>query len=285
MPSIEIVCIGQTKPVDCSSYPFAVQASSELVSHRSPAPRFQSDFDGLSGVIYHLGNPDLKVRNQGAYFAYELLSESSRHAEPPSALEFAPAYASAVFDLLAVLINESKTGLFTVDERMAMLRETTAAYGNVRIESFRGLLVDFCRAQHAQAAAHRDWTPDEVVADYEAISAAALDLLEQWQGPPPVTVLIPIEDAGRHPLHLVANALAFGSIAAGYPFYQYFAGHAVGEFFRESVRMAPHILDDMLHVSPFIQQLPTVMMLIGFAVAYQFYIRRPDMPVALARKD
>jgi hypothetical protein len=48
-----------------------------------------------------------------------------------------------------------------------------------------------------------------VEADYTAISAAALDLLEQWQGPPPVTTLIPIEDAGHHPLHLVANALAF----------------------------------------------------------------------------
>ena len=58
---------------------------------------------------------------------------------------------SSLFDevIVAVLINESKTGLFTVDERMAMLRETTAAYGNVRIESFRGLLVDFCRERGA----------------------------------------------------------------------------------------------------------------------------------------
>ena len=30
-----------------------------------------------------------------------------------------------------------------------MLREVTAPYGNVRVESFRGLLVDFCRAQQA----------------------------------------------------------------------------------------------------------------------------------------
>ena len=32
-----------------------------------------------------------------------------------------------------------------------MLREVTASYGNVRVESFRGLLVDFCRAQDAAA--------------------------------------------------------------------------------------------------------------------------------------
>jgi pantetheine-phosphate adenylyltransferase len=58
---------------------------------------------------------------------------------------------AALFDevIVAVLINEAKTGLFTVDERMALLRETTGDYDNVRIESFRGLLVDFCRARDA----------------------------------------------------------------------------------------------------------------------------------------
>jgi pantetheine-phosphate adenylyltransferase len=52
--------------------------------------------------------------------------------------------------IVGVLINETKTGLFTVDERMALLREVTAEYGNVRVESFRGLLVDFCQAQDAR---------------------------------------------------------------------------------------------------------------------------------------
>jgi pantetheine-phosphate adenylyltransferase len=51
--------------------------------------------------------------------------------------------------IVAVLINEFKTGLFTVEERIAMLRDATSSYGNVRIESFQGLLVDFCRAQDA----------------------------------------------------------------------------------------------------------------------------------------
>ena len=32
------------------------------------------------------------------------------------------------------------------------------------------------------------------------------------------------------------GVLAAGSILAGYPFYQYFAGHEVGEFFRESLQ-------------------------------------------------
>jgi pantetheine-phosphate adenylyltransferase len=59
--------------------------------------------------------------------------------------------ASRLFDevIIGVLINQHKTGLFTIDERIEMLREVTKPYGNVRVESFRGLLVDFCRTQDA----------------------------------------------------------------------------------------------------------------------------------------
>lgn len=55
--------------------------------------------------------------------------------------------ASKLYDevTVAVLVNKSKKGLFTLDERMEMVRETTAEYGNVVVESFHGLLVDFCR--------------------------------------------------------------------------------------------------------------------------------------------
>jgi pantetheine-phosphate adenylyltransferase len=59
--------------------------------------------------------------------------------------------ASRLFDevIVGVLINQSKTGLFSIDERIAMLREATGGYGNVRIESFQGLLVDFCKTVQA----------------------------------------------------------------------------------------------------------------------------------------
>ena len=59
--------------------------------------------------------------------------------------------ASQLYDelIVAVLINQSKHGLFTVEERLDMLREVTKGYPNVRVESFHGLLVDFCRAQGA----------------------------------------------------------------------------------------------------------------------------------------
>jgi pantetheine-phosphate adenylyltransferase len=58
--------------------------------------------------------------------------------------------ASRLFDevIVGVLINQSKTGLFTLEERLSMLAEVTAGYRNVRVESFEGLLVNFCRANH-----------------------------------------------------------------------------------------------------------------------------------------
>lgn len=55
--------------------------------------------------------------------------------------------ASRLYDevVVAVLINLSKKSLFTVEERLEMLSEVTRTYGNVRVEKFHGLLVDFCR--------------------------------------------------------------------------------------------------------------------------------------------
>ncbi len=48
--------------------------------------------------------------------------------------------------VVAVLINITKKSLFTVDERVDMLRDVTKGYGNVRVDRFHGLLVDFCAA-------------------------------------------------------------------------------------------------------------------------------------------
>ena len=57
--------------------------------------------------------------------------------------------ASRLYDevTVGVLVNASKSGLFAVDERMEMLREATTAFGNVTVDSFQGLLVDYCRAR------------------------------------------------------------------------------------------------------------------------------------------
>src|ERR1700734_1276617 len=79
--------------------------------------------------------------------------------------------------------------------------------------------------------------------------------------------------------------LAFGSLAAGWPFLSIFKGEGVAEFFRESLKFGPDnkILEDMEHLPLLTSLAPTVMMIGGFLIAYQFYIRRPDIPVALAR--
>ncbi|MBQ7425440.1 MAG: pantetheine-phosphate adenylyltransferase [Lachnospiraceae bacterium] len=54
--------------------------------------------------------------------------------------------ASQMFDevIVAVMVNSAKTPLFSLDERVKMLRESVKDLGNVRIESFGGLLIDYC---------------------------------------------------------------------------------------------------------------------------------------------
>ncbi len=81
--------------------------------------------------------------------------------------------------------------------------------------------------------------------------------------------------------------LAFGSIAAGWPFLSIFKGQDVGAFFRESLKFGPDnkILENMEHLPLLTSLSPTVMMILGFLVAWQFYIRRPDIPVRLAREQ
>jgi pantetheine-phosphate adenylyltransferase len=57
--------------------------------------------------------------------------------------------ASTLFDevVVAVGVNASKRRLFSPEERIEMLSEACAGYSNVRIDSFEGLLTDFCK-QH-----------------------------------------------------------------------------------------------------------------------------------------
>lgn len=52
---------------------------------------------------------------------------------------------------VAVLVNRNKAGMFSVEERMDLLREVTADLPNVRIDSFHGLLVDYCREHGIEA--------------------------------------------------------------------------------------------------------------------------------------
>ena len=60
--------------------------------------------------------------------------------------------ASLLYDevVVAVGMNPSKNRLFAFEERTEMLREVTAGYGNVVVDSFDGLIVDFCKAREVQ---------------------------------------------------------------------------------------------------------------------------------------
>ncbi len=57
--------------------------------------------------------------------------------------------AAAQFDevVVAVLINPAKRGMFTIDERIAMIAESTSHLPNLRVESGEGLVVDFVKAR------------------------------------------------------------------------------------------------------------------------------------------
>ena len=95
------------------------------------------------------------------------------------------------------------------------------------------------------------------------------------------------EAAHESPLWMLIpiGVLAAGSILAGFPFKGLFAGHGVEEFFRDSVKMNPHILEDMENMPSLLAPLPFVMMALGLLVSYIFYIRRPYLPVKLAEQQ
>ena len=59
---------------------------------------------------------------------------------------------SEMFDrvIIGVLNNKSKSPLFSVEERVNMLKEVTANLPNVEVQSFEGLLIDFVRKNDAR---------------------------------------------------------------------------------------------------------------------------------------
>jgi NADH-quinone oxidoreductase subunit L len=81
--------------------------------------------------------------------------------------------------------------------------------------------------------------------------------------------------------------LAIGSIGAGLPFLHLFTGDGAVEFFRDSLKIGSDnkVLEEMEHVSFAVRVIPTVMMAGGLLVAFQFYIRRPEIPERLAREQ
>ena len=57
--------------------------------------------------------------------------------------------AAAQFDevVVAVLVNPNKTGMFSAEERIDLIRESTTHLPNLRVESGSGLVVDFVKSR------------------------------------------------------------------------------------------------------------------------------------------
>src|SRR5438067_3848208 len=140
-------------------------------------------------------------------------------------------------------------------------------------------------------AAYVGTNPMALYAFWTTVLAAALTSFYSWR------LIFMTFHGSPHDAHHYAAAhesppvmliplgfLAAGSVLAGFPFKELFAGHGVEEFFRDSVKMHPHIIDEMHHIPQAIAFLPTVMMALGFVVSYIFYIQRPYIPVELANQ-
>ena len=61
--------------------------------------------------------------------------------------------ASEIYDevVIAVLVNREKSSLFTVAERIEMINETVKGFNNVTVDSWSGLLVEYCKSNDVQS--------------------------------------------------------------------------------------------------------------------------------------
>jgi len=134
MPSLEIICIDQEEPITFSDLPFEVEAERELRSHRSPEPLFQTDFDQLRGIIYHVLEP-------GGITVYELLKRDWYDADGNSNgreenIEFLSEIVPAMYKLLKVLLTASPAAriVFTTDYQFGPKR--AKRFGSMPLEEF-----------------------------------------------------------------------------------------------------------------------------------------------------
>ncbi|WP_460451371.1 NADH-quinone oxidoreductase subunit L [Alsobacter sp. SYSU BS001988] len=91
----------------------------------------------------------------------------------------------------------------------------------------------------------------------------------------PMSMLIPL------------GLLGFGALFAGLFFESAFFGHAYEEFWKDALHTGPenHILHAIHEIPGWVKYSPTVEMIIGFAVAWLFYVKSPDLPRRLAESQ
>jgi pantetheine-phosphate adenylyltransferase len=119
---------------------------------------------------------------------------------------------SKLFEHLTVgiLNNPVKNPLFTVQERVEMLKEATSALGNVSIATFDGLMVEFARRQGATAVLRGI----RAISDYEHEFQMAL--MNRRLAPEIETVFL--QPAGRYSFvssRMVKEVFSFGGDVSG----------------------------------------------------------------------
>ncbi len=111
---------------------------------------------------------------------------------------------------VGILINPVKNPLFTVEERVEMLRESTVALGNVSVATFDGLMVDFARQLGATAVLRGI----RAISDYEHEFQMAL--MNRRLAPEIETVFL--QPAGRYSFlssRMLKEVFSFGGDVSG----------------------------------------------------------------------
>ncbi|MGD0902560.1 MAG: pantetheine-phosphate adenylyltransferase [Terracidiphilus sp.] len=117
-----------------------------------------------------------------------------------------------LFDHLtvAILSNPEKNPLFTVEERVEMLKEVTGSLANVSIATFEGLMVEFARRQGASAVLRGI----RAISDYEYEFQMAL--MNRRLAPEIETVFL--QPAGRYSFvssRMLKEVFSFGGDVTG----------------------------------------------------------------------
>jgi pantetheine-phosphate adenylyltransferase len=112
--------------------------------------------------------------------------------------------------IVAILNNPGKDPLFTVEERVEMLKESTAALKNVSVATFDGLMVEFARKQGAKAVLRGI----RAISDYEYEFQMAL--MNRRLAPEIETVFL--QPAGRYSFvssRMLKEVFSFGGDVSG----------------------------------------------------------------------
>jgi pantetheine-phosphate adenylyltransferase len=119
---------------------------------------------------------------------------------------------SRIFDhlVVAILKNSEKQPIFSVQERVDMIEETTREFDNVSIGTFDGLLVEFARLQHAQVLLRGI----RAISDYEYELQMAL--MNRRLAPELETVfMMPAEQYSYLSSRLIRGVFRLGGSVAG----------------------------------------------------------------------